>query len=71
MNGFIFILIPLCILTFLAKSWANMLADEDRIQKEAAPDSIAGPFIALLGQLEAKLAWADILISTFGLVNTE
>lgn len=48
-----------------------MLAEEDRIKKEEAPDIIAGPFIALSGQLEAKLAWADILISTLGLVNTE
>lgn len=29
-----------------------------------------GLFLALLGQLEVKLAWADILISTLDLVNT-
>lgn len=32
---------------------------------------MAGPFFALLGQLEVELAWADILISTLDLVNTE
>lgn len=48
-----------------------MLAEEDRIKKEEALGVIAGPFIALSGQLEAKLAWADILISTLCLVSTE
>lgn len=32
---------------------------------------MAGCFLALLGQLEVRLAWADILISTLDLVNTE
>lgn len=33
-------------------------------------DRLAGPFIALLGQLKVKLAWAGILISNLDLVNT-
>jgi len=39
--------------------------------KEVVPDRRAGPFPALLGQLEVKLAQADILISTLDLVSAE
>lgn len=40
-------------------------------KKKNVPDRMAGPFLALLGQLEVKVAWADILISTLDLVNPE
>lgn len=59
------------LLSSLQNSEKTFLQKRVGKKKKVVPDSMAGPFFALLGQLEVELAWADILISTLDLVNTE
>lgn len=47
------------------------MKEKKKTYREGVPDAMAGPFCALLRQLEGKLAWANILISTLDFLNTE